>query len=420
MIMSTIVILTGGGDTCALNPTIYGAVSEARQRGWNVYGAAKGYSGLMGKTADLDDFSGVDIRKLTNAELDGIQYTGGSILRSSRTNPADPKKYPDGSGIAKCARVLEHYGIDFLVPIGGDDTMGTAAKLSEGPVNAVGVNKTMDNDVKGTYVCLGFPSTVHYATDFSGGLHSTLKTNGRDAVVYAFGRKAGWAPLATAAWIDPERPERYPHAVLVPELGELTEERIIEVFDRLKTRLGYAQLVVSEGVAIKGLADDPELLVRTYGPEVLDDFGHANLKVVNVPLRVAEIVRDHLGLEGKVDRESNVLYRNCDYNMRSGPPTEVDRELAMAAGRHAVELLADGVEGRMVNITAHGDIAAGCGVGSVPFSEVSGGRTLDAGMYDPQIMLPTRQFTEYVAPFAPNPRGFRLFDGELPKVSPVR
>jgi len=404
--MTTIGVLTGGGDTCSLNATIYGIVSAARKKGWKVYGVEKGYEGLIGKKEDINDFTGVRIVNLTDVDLEGVQFTGGSVLKCSRTNPDTPER------IRKCQKVIERYGIKYLVPIGGDDTNKAALALYEKGIPLNTVNKTMDNDIKGTLFCLGYPSTAHRATDYAGGLHSTLKTNSRDAVLYVFGRKAGWAPLATASWLDPEDPGSYPHIVFVPEMGEITEEKIIELYDKVKREHGYVELAVSEGVRVKDIEDKIDELVKKY-PEIVDQYGNVDFKALDTPSYIAESIRDHRGLTGR-DRETMVMYRKLDYYLRSGQPTDIDRELAIAAGGHAVELLANGITGKMVNIT-EGNIIEGYGVGDISLEDVSGGRILEENMFDPNTCAPTKDFIDYVRKFVPDPRRYRLYSKTLPQ-----
>ncbi len=406
--MTTVGVLTGGGDTCALNATIYGIISAGKKLGWKIYGIEKGCGGLIGKTDDINDFTQVRIVNLTHENLEGIQFTGGSILKCSRTNPDTPKR------IRKCQKVIEKYGIDYLILIGGDDTNKGALALYENGISLNTVNKTMDNDIKGTLFCLGYPTAVYRATEYAGGLHSTLRTNDRDAVLYVFGRKAGWAPLATASWLDPKDPTQYPHIVLIPELGEITEEKILELYDKAKKEHGYVELAVSEGTLIKGMEDKIEELVKKH-PEIVDQYGNEHLKALDIPRYVAELIRNHCGLTGR-DRETQVMYRNLDYHLRSGQPTDIDRELAIAAGKYSIELLANGVVGKMVNII-EGKIFEGYGVGEIPLECVSGGRILEENMFDPNTCTPTKTFIDYVRKFIPDPRRYRLFNKTLPPVS---
>lgn len=413
--MAVIGVLTGGGDTCSLNATIYGIVSAARKIGWKVYGIEKGCEGLIGKTGDINDFTGVSIVNLTDVNLEGIQFTGGSALRCSRTNPDTPER------IRKCQKVIERYGINHLVLIGGDDTNKGALALYKSGISLNTVNKTMDNDIKGTLFCLGYPSAAYRATDYAGGLHSTLKTNNRDAVLYVFGRKSGWAPLATASWLDPKDAGKYPYIVFVPEMGEITEEKILELYDNAKREHGYVELAVSEGVNVKGIEDKTSAraldeLAKRH-PEIVDEYGHVDLKALDTPGYIAELIRDHRGLTGR-NRETLVMYRMLDYHLRSGHPTDIDRELAIAAGRHSVELLENGITGKMVNIT-EGNVIEGYGVGDISLEEVSGGRVLEKKMFDSDTCTPTEDFIDYVRKFVPDAGKYRLYNKALPKAREI-
>ncbi len=399
-----IAVLTGGGDTCALNATISGISERANKYSWETYGVCNGYRGLMGKTgteSDLRSMDGISMIDLTGRDLSCIQYKGGSILGSSRDVPTDSKKYP--YGIEKCLKVMEQLGIDCLVPIGGDDTNRAAQALCSHGARVVTVNKTMDNDIIGTDLCLGYPSAAFYATHFAGGLHSTLKTNGRDAVIYSFGRKAGWAPLASASWTDPNDPEKYPHVVFVPEMGKVSVNTILEAYDRLRRRHGYAELVISEGLQLTGLDEDE---IRIKHPELVDPSGNVDLKALDVPLHVAELIRDHRGLTGQ-RREKEVIYREMDYVLRSGPPIPQDKRLAIMSGRRAADLIEAEKTGYMVNLKLDNGSYT---VGEVPLNEVSGGRTLDRNMFDAHTLSPTREFIEYVKAFVPDPERYRPLD----------
>lgn len=403
--LTVIGILTGGGDTCALNATLYGIVSAARKKGWKVYGIEKGFEGLIDKD-DINYMSRVRIANLTNVNLEGIEFTGGSILKCSRTNPNTSER------IKQCQKVIERYGIDYLVIIGGDDTNKGALALYENGIPLNTVNKTMDNDVKGTLFSLGYPSAVYRATDYAGGLHSTLKTNDRDAVLYVFGRKAGWVPLATASWLDPKDPCSYPHIVFVPEMGDISEGKILDLYDKAKREHGYVELAVSEGVNIKGIENKTAEFVKKY-PEIVDQYGNVDLKALDTPRYLAELIRNHLGLTGR-EREKLVMYRKLDYYLRSGQPTNIDRELAITAGRHVVELLVNGITGKMVNII-EGNIIEGYGVGDIELKEVSGGKILEENMFDSNTCTPTKDFIEYVKKFVPDPSRYRLYNKTLPQ-----
>ena len=236
-------------------------------------------------------------------------------------------------------------------------------------------------------------------------------------MLYVFGRKAGWAPLATASWLDPKDPSSYPHIVFVPEMGEITEERILELYDKAKREHGYVELAVSEGVSVKGIEDKTSAraldeLAKRY-PEIVDEYGHVDLKALDTPGYIAELIRDHRGLTGR-DRETLVMYRRLDYYLRSGEPTNIDRELAIAAGKHAVELLENGIAGKMVNIT-EGKVIEGYGVGDVSLEDVSGGRVLEKKMFDSDTCTPTEDFIDYVRKLVPDARRYRLYNKILPK-----
>jgi 6-phosphofructokinase len=404
----TVVVLNSGGDSPSLNSTNVGVVYEARKFDWRVLGVRDGYRGLIGNTDKINDLNGVDIVDLTHVDLSQIEYTGGTILGSSRTNPDTPDRKK------KITYVMKRYGIDYIIGVGGEDTNAGALALYEAGVELNTVNKTIDNDITHTDFCLGYPSAAHRATTFGGGLLCTLRSHKKYAVIDSFGRDVGWPALASTSYFDLKDLGKYPHKVFPPEVGCISIEDILSVFDEVKREHGYGQLVIGEGLKLMELEHKKNELEKKHGQKVHDEFGHLDYGILGVANFVAEKIRDYLGLKGIKDRESHVKYLKMTYTLRGRPPTNIDRKLAKVAGAHAVDLLAEGTTGKMINITK-GNLVAGYDVGDVPLEDVSGGRILEEGMFDRKNWGPTQKFIDYVKQFVPNPREYRLFDEELPK-----
>jgi len=304
-------ILTGGGDCPGLNAVIRGVVRAGISRhDLELIGFAYGWAGAMeGDTVDL-----------TLDATSGILPRGGTILGTSRTNP-----FKDEGGAEQVVATLEREGIEALIPIGGEDTLGVARRLhSEHGVPVVGVPKTIDNDLGGTDFTFGFQTAVQIATDAIDRLHTTAESHNRVMVVEVMGRHAGWIAVHSgmAGGAD---------AILVPERPFDVEE----VCDRIRRRhdkgRSFSIVVVSEGAVPKG-RDGPSSTGET------DSFGHARLGGVGVELE--RQIEERTGYESRMTILGHV--------QRGGTPTAYDRVLATRFGVAAAEAVADGDFGRMV------------------------------------------------------------------------
>jgi len=304
-------ILTGGGDCPGLNAVIRGVVRAGVARhDLELIGFAYGWAGAMaGDTVDL-----------TLDATSGILPRGGTILGTSRTNP-----FKDEGGAEQVVATLEREGIEALIPIGGEDTLGVARRLhSEHGVPVVGVPKTIDNDLGGTDFTFGFQTAVQIATDAIDRLHTTAESHNRVMVVEVMGRHAGWIAVYSgmAGGAD---------AILVPERPFDVEE----VCDRIRRRHDkgrtFSIVVVSEGAVPQG-GDGPSSTGET------DSFGHARLGGVGVELE--RQIEERTGYESRMTILGHV--------QRGGTPTAYDRVLATRFGVAAAEAVADGDFGRMV------------------------------------------------------------------------
>ena len=304
-------MLTGGGDCPGLNAVIRAAVRKGIFHYKDEFvGFVEGWRGVVeNKTEPLD-----------LKTVSGILQVGGTILRTSRTNP----RKMDG-GIDKCLATLKANHLDALITIGGDDTQGVANALIEKGVKIVGVPKTIDNDLSGTDACFGFDTAVSIATEAVDRLHSTAESHSRVMVCEVMGRDAGWIAITSgvAGGADvifvPEKPIDIDYAVKV----------LRERHDRGKF---FSIVVVAEGAKLPGTDEQ-----ATQGAQ-LDAFGHVRLS--GIGQTVAEILEQKTGYETR--------WVNLGHTQRGGTPTAYDRMLATRYGSAAIDLVHQGQFGRLV------------------------------------------------------------------------
>jgi 6-phosphofructokinase 1 len=306
----TIGILTGGGDCPGLNPVIRAVVRRAERLGYKVLGVRDGWKGML--TADAVP--------LTLDSISGILPRGGTILGTSRTNPL--KKEEDKKTLLANLKTM---GIDYLLAVGGEDTLGVARKLASENVKVVGIPKTIDNDVEGTDQTFGFDTAVSIVTEAIDRLHTTAESHHRVMVVEVMGRHAGWIAIVSglAGGAD---------CILIPEEPKTLEE-ICEVIQHRHARgKRFSIVVASEGFQLKG---QDALVVKDVQ---LDQFGHVLLGGIGE--RLAKFIEKQTGFETR----SVVL----GHLQRGGSPTPFDRVLGTRYGVKAVDLIEEGKLGHMV------------------------------------------------------------------------
>ena len=332
-------ILTGGGDCPGLNAVIRAVVRKGTMfYGDSVVGFLEGWRGVVeNRTLELD----LDA-------IAGIIHRGGTILRTSRTNPAR-----DPDGLAKVRRTFEAQRLDALIAVGGDDTLGVAHWISGAGLPVVGVPKTIDNDLSGTDLCFGFDTAVAIATEAVDRLHSTAEAHNRVLVVEVMGREAGWIAVysGVAGGAD---------VILIPE-KPYDLEAVCELLRRRHARGKYFSIVVvAEGARPAGGAGPV-----TQGATT-DAFGHARLGGVGNLL--AEQIERHTGYETRV-----VI---LGHTQRGGTPTAFDRMLATRYGVQATDMVHRGEFGRMASLQ-------GQTMASVPLAEALGrNRKVDDALYE--------------------------------------
>lgn len=303
-------VLTGGGDCPGLNPAIRAVVRRSDYYGSEVLGIHNGWAGLLGEGS---------IAPLTVRDVSGILPLGGTILGTSRTNP-----FKNPEHVQQVLANLDRYGIDALIAIGGDDTLGVAEKLYERDVRVVGIPKTMDNDVAGTDYTIGFNSAVTIVADALDKLHTTASSHHRVLVVEVMGRDAGWVAVVggLAGGAD---------FILIPE----KPVEISVVCDHLQRRrqMGkdFSIIVVAEGASV------PDLPVTDQSET--DQFGHVRLDRRNIGELVGREIERRTGFETRV----TVL----GHLQRGGSPTLFDRVLATRFGVAAVDYVHEGRFGYM-------------------------------------------------------------------------
>jgi 6-phosphofructokinase 1 len=313
-------VLTGGGDAPGLNAAIRAVAKRAFQLGHSVSGVKNGWAGCLGEGL---------ISELEPADVRGILPLGGTILGTSRTNPL---KEPDG--ISRVIKALKHNGIDALVPIGGDDTLSVAAKLSEAGFPTVGVPKTIDNDLSVTEFCIGFDTAVGVVTEALDRLHTTASAHHRVMVVEVMGRDTGWVALqgGVAGGAD---------LIIIPEFEVTLSDVTAHLYRRRGEGKLFSIIVVAEGAHI------PELDQETGGEGETDAFGHIRLAKRGIGDTLASRVERETGFETRV----TVL----GHLQRGGSPTPVDRIWATRLGVAAVELIVAGKSG-VIPIRRNGDV----------------------------------------------------------------
>ncbi|MBU0559915.1 MAG: 6-phosphofructokinase [Bacteroidetes bacterium] len=311
-------ILTGGGDCPGLNAVIRAVVKRAVLKGHEVYGLKKGWRGLLNK----------DYEKLTLDSISGILHKGGTILGSSRTNV-----YKEENGEAVAKRSMEEMGLDALVAIGGEDTLGVASKLYKAGVNVVGVPKTIDNDLNATDYTFGFDTAVNIATEAIDRLHTTAESHNRVIVVEVMGRHAGWIALHSgiAGGAD---------IILIPEKPFDIEEVCQSLKNRHARGKSFSIVCIAEGAKIK-----TEEATDKDGSFVLsslkkDSFGHVALGGIgNI---IAEEIEKRTGFETRATILGHI--------QRGGTPSAFDRVLGTRFGVFAADLVDKGEFGKMASL----------------------------------------------------------------------
>jgi len=335
--MTRIGVLTGGGDVPGLNPCIKTLVYGAIDRGYEVLGIRRGWAGLLDYDLNAGEPQEECARPLGKKDVRTIDRTGGTFLHTSRTNPGKvkPRDVPQflvaqAQGDAPfdftphVLQVIDRLGLDWLVPIGGDDTLSYAERLSREGMRVVAVPKTMDNDVHGTDYCIGFSTAVTRSVQFIHQLRTSTGSHERIAVIELFGRNCGETSLLSAYLSGVDR------ALIceVPFDPELLANYLLQ--DKASNSSNYAMVTVSEGARMVG----GELLERGEA----DAYGHR--KLGGIGLVTGDILKRLTG--------QDIVYQQVGYLMRSGAPDALDLMVAVNYANMALNLIDRDEAGSMV------------------------------------------------------------------------
>ena len=339
-----IAILTGGGDVPGLNPAIRAITIRALREGFKVIGLRRGWGGVIEIIRDKDADNSMNFIVLTEEIVNKAGRTGGTFLHSSRTRPSHVAKddipphlqdiYTDESNdlTSEVLKNLEWLGVDYLIPIGGDDTLSYGVRLYKEGVKVVAIPKTMDNDVPGTDYCIGFSTCVTRTIEMTNRLRTSAGSHERFLILEVFGRYAGFtAMLPTMAGAA--------NRCVIPEykfdIDQLTR---LLVEDRTKNPSHYSVVLVSEGAMFEGID-------MVYQDEERDAYGHMKLGGIG---DILSAKLKELSPKYNNGRRINTIYQKLSYLVRSGDPDALDSIVPMAFGNLALDLILRGNHGRLV------------------------------------------------------------------------
>ncbi len=337
-------ILTGGGDVPGLNPAIRAVTIRALREGYQVIGIRRGWAGAIEIIRDKKADNTQNFQILTEEIVNKAGRTGGTFIHTSRTNPSrvsevnvpshlkDSYKDETNDLTPEVLKNLDFLGIDYLIPIGGDDTLSYAVQLFKEGIKIVAIPKTMDNDVPGTDYCIGFSTAVTRTISLANHLRTSAGSHERFLVIEVFGRYAGFtAMLPTMAGAA--------NRCVIPEY-RFKIERLTELLteDRNKNPSRYSVVLVSEGATF----EDGEMI---FQDTTKDAFGHMKLggigDLVSAKLKELSPKYNH-------GKKINTITQRLAYLVRGGDPDAIDSVVPMAYGNLALDLLLAGVHGRLV------------------------------------------------------------------------
>jgi len=337
-------ILTGGGDVPGLNPAIRAVTFRALREGYEVIGFRRGWAGLVDMVRDEKHDNSDNFQRLTEEVVNRAGRTGGTFLHSSRTNPGRVSKssvpeHLKGQFNAEkndltpeVLKNLAWLGIEYMIPIGGDDTLSYGVRLYQEGVRVVAIPKTMDNDVPGTDYCIGFSTCITRTIQMTNSLRTSAGSHERFMVLEVFGRYAGYtAMLPTMAGAA--------NRCVIPEhkfdIEQLTQ---LLVHDRKKNPSHYSIVLVSEGAMFKG----GEMVFQR---DAADAFGHKKLG------GIGDLVSEELTAHSPKfnnGKKIDCINQKLGYLVRCGDPDAIDSIVPMAYGNLALDLILNRIHGRLV------------------------------------------------------------------------
>jgi ATP-dependent phosphofructokinase / diphosphate-dependent phosphofructokinase len=337
-------ILTGGGDVPGLNPAIRAVTIRALREGYQVIGIRRGWAGLVNLIRDPKADNSENFQILDEETVRRAGRTGGTFLHTSRTNPTKTKKaeVPDhlkekyveekNDLTPEVLKNLDFLGIDYLIPIGGDDTLSVGVRLYREGFKVIAIPKTMDNDVPGTDYCIGFSTCVTRTIQLANSLRTSAGSHERFLVLEVFGRYAGFTAMLPTLAGASDRCVIPEYKFHVDRLAELM------VYDRNRNPSKYSVVLVSEGAMFEG----GEMI---FQDQTTDAFGHAKLGGIGDLLSSELKDRSAQFNNGK---PVNVINQKLGYMVRGGDPDAIDSIVPMAYGNLALDLILKGVHGRLV------------------------------------------------------------------------
>jgi len=337
-------ILTGGGDVPGLNPAIRAVTIRALREGYKVVGIRRGWAGLVDVIRDKDADNSNNFQVLTEDIVNKAGRTGGTFLHTSRTNPSKVKadripehlrdKYKEkvNDVTEEILKNIDFIGLDYLIPIGGDDTLSYGVRMYQEGIKVVAIPKTMDNDVPGTDYCIGFSTCVTRTIELSNSLRTVAGSHERLMILEVFGRYAGFtAMLPTMAGAS--------HRCVIPEF-KFNIERLAELLmlDRQYNPSHYSVVLVSEGAMFEG----GEMV---FQDKTTDAFGHAKLGGIGdlVSASLKEFTPKYNN-----GRSVDTVNQKLGYLVRCGDPDAIDSIVPMAYGNLALDLILKNIHGRLV------------------------------------------------------------------------
>ena len=343
-IKGVIAILTGGGDVPGLNPAIRAVTFRALSEGYQVIGLRRGWAGIMDMIRDPEADNSNNYIVLTEEIVNKAGRTGGTFLHTSRTRPSHVKKdsvpqhlkdiYKEDINdlTPEILKNLAYLGIDYLIPIGGDDTLSYGVRMFQEGVKVIAIPKTMDNDVPGTDYCIGFSTCVTRTIEMTNRLRTIAGSHERILVLEVFGRYAGYsAMLPTMAGAA--------NRCVIPEHKfeiELLTELLVE--DRNRNSSKYSIVLVSEGAMYQG-GD------MVFQDATTDAYGHA--KLGGIGDLISDQIKD-LSRKYNNGHSIDIINQKLGYLVRGGDPDAIDSIVPMAYGNLALDLILEGIHGRIV------------------------------------------------------------------------
>jgi len=346
-IKGTIGILTGGGDVPGLNPAIRAVTVRALREGYRVLGIRRGWAGLVELVRDPKADNSHCVRELTEGIVNRAGRTGGTFLHTSRTRPSHlpitnvPPHLVDSyteqvnDVTTEILKNLDWLGVDYLIPIGGDDTLSYGKRLHCEGVRVVAIPKTMDNDVPGTDYCIGFSTCVTRTIELTHELRTCAGSHERFLVLEVFGRYAGFTALLPTMAGAADRCVIPEHPFDLEQLAELLS------YDRQRHPSSYSVVLISEGATLAHQTG------MTFEGEETDQYGHK--KLGGIGDLVARELKE-LSPRFNAGRRINVINQRLGYLVRCGDPDAMDSIVPMAFGNLAFDLVLAGTSGRLVSL----------------------------------------------------------------------